>query len=149
MARNVPQAFACAFSVLALIACGDDSEPVCSVDHLDLAIEIIPVSTMLERGCLAPLPCSDGAYVDLEPTMSGTQYRCDVSDVQHYGQADQAEQVIAPCGSGQTSAPCWRVVDDASCPAQSMLELVRVSDPAIDNVVAAYCWADCQYCGVR
>ena len=137
------------FSALALFACGDDGEPVCPVDHLDLAIEVAPTSPMLERGCLAALPCGDGAYVDLDPTMSGTQYRCEVSDVQHYGQPDQAEQVIAPCGSGQTSAPCWRVVDDASCATQSMLEVMRVAAPPTDNVVAAYCWADCRYCGAR
>ena len=149
MGRQGSPSLTWAFSALALFACGDDTEPVCSVDHLDLAIEVVPASTMLERGCLAALPCGDGAYVDVEPTVSGTQYRCDVSDVQHYGQADQAEQMIAPCGSGPTSAPCWRVVDDSSCAAQAVLEVVRVSDPPADNVVAAYCWADCRYCGAR
>lgn len=143
--RSCSRMIACI--VWAMASCSDDgATPICNVNHLDLAVTVAPQSTMLDRGCLAELPCSDGAYVDLDDDTAGTQHRCDVSDVQRYGQPDQAEQVLAKCNEAAANAPCWRVVDAPACASRLLLEVVRVALAPADNVVAAYCWADCRHC---
>ena len=139
-ARGVVR-FAIVLSIAGCVAGGDVVQtPPCSarIYACDAAVDLDET----EHGCLAvPL----GARVDVDPQTPGTQYGCSVSDVQRYGMADQAEQILAECDAMTSNAPCWRVVPDATCPDEpAALEVVRGGiPPPAENHVVAYCLYGC------
>jgi len=100
---------------------------------------------LVERGCVDPLSCADGNFVDANTTTAGTQYQCSVDDVQNFGQPGEAEQPIAEC-EGITMRPCWRIIDDSGCASGLAMEVERSDPPPANNVVLAFCAATCRYC---
>jgi hypothetical protein len=81
--------------------------------------------------------------LDRDLNEPGQQYECSVSDVQRYGQPDQAEQPISECNAAATDLPCWRIISDSSCESDPTLalEVVRGTPPPQDSNVVAYCLA--------
>lgn len=135
-------------AALCIVSCADDTQPTCSVDILNLGVTgaLMPPP---ERGCLEAVPCSDGEYVDADPNASGTQHNCSVSDVQRYGQPDQAEQVLPMCNANTSTTPCWRTLQDPSFCAtgeHAAIEVIRSQPPPDENVVSIACRAECRYC---
>ncbi|HTL33169.1 MAG TPA: hypothetical protein VL326_08595 [Kofleriaceae bacterium] len=141
IAAHVVVRFAIVIAIGGCVGGGDLVQtPPCSARIY--ACDAAVVLDETEHGCLA---VPRGAWVDADPQTPGTQYDCSVSDVQRYGEADQAEQILPACDVMESNAPCWRVVPDATCPEEpAALEVVRAGiPPPVDNQVSAYCLYGC------
>ena len=64
----------------------------------------IPLDTMLRR-------CIEGALVDADPAMPGTQPMCNA----WFHHTDGTDDPIAACDANLTNKPCWHLVADATC----------------------------------
>ncbi len=92
-------------------------------------------------------PCIEGTLADVDPNTAGAQYECSVSDVLHYGKANQSETVLPACNNAgapasSTNKPCWAIeVDTVRCTKKlhQVLAVERTAAPAPDTHIVANC----------
>lgn len=92
-------------------------------------------------------PCIDGTLADVDPNTAGSQYECSVSDVLHFGKANQSETVLPACDNAgspaaSTNKPCWAIEVDAAQCAKNLHQILKVersTAPAPDTHIVANC----------
>ncbi len=95
-------------------------------------------------------PCFDGPLADVDAATAGDQFECSVSDLGHFGMANQTETVLPACNNpaspaDSTNKPCWTIVADAmTCTVAPNLALhiERSEAPSSDTHVVASCVAE-------
>jgi hypothetical protein len=75
------------------------------------------------RATVGP-PCIEARLVDINPTETGTQADCTVTERRPLGNGKYEETPLRACAGGDTS-PCWRVIASPGCPAGHMVEIDR------------------------
>ncbi|MBK9073016.1 MAG: hypothetical protein IPL79_18770 [Myxococcales bacterium] len=78
-------------------------------------------------------PCIDGELADQDATAPGLQPNCQVSVVTDYGEANQTEVMLAPCGEAATTE-CWQLASDPyRCPEADHLFLETKLTPTLQD----------------
>jgi len=147
----------CSLIVLAACSPFERDLPPCS-ELIEVEAAMTRTSG-IDRGCVQPDSCARvdyAGYLDLDLTLPGQQYDCEVIDVQHAGLANETTLLLPMCDnlaapSQSANQPCWAVVVDvASCqsPGEHLaIEIERPAPAPPDTVVRARCTALCSYLG--